>query len=52
MAIPVPIGVFHGNSLGRVVPQLVKLGRFPPFPRPGEMVMAVIGRFQPPFFLS
>ena len=51
MAIPVPIGVFHGNGLGRVIAQLVKLGRFPLFPRPGGKVMAVISRFQPPFFL-
>jgi hypothetical protein len=30
------ISVFHGTGLGRVVAQLVKLVRFPPFPRPGE----------------
>jgi hypothetical protein len=51
MAIPVPISVFHGNGLRRVVAQLVKLGRFPPFPRPGETVMAVNSRVQLPFFL-
>jgi len=33
---PLPIGVFHGNGLGMVVPYLLKSGRFPLFPEPAE----------------